>query len=93
LRITLHFAVTIAALAVKRLARLPTHTAVGHSPLLTSAHLCSPLLGHCCDTARSAEVQSYTFDLCNSLDDCSQYVTSMCNEVLTKLEGDAGTIS
>ena len=57
------------------------------------AHLCSPLLGHCCDTARSAEVQSYTFDLCNSLDDCSQYVTSMCNEVLTKLEGDAGTFS
>jgi hypothetical protein len=40
LRITLHFAVTIAALAVKRLARLCMHTAAGHMRAL----VCSPCL-------------------------------------------------
>jgi hypothetical protein len=43
--------------------------------------VCSAVLG---------EVQGITSDLCNSWDDCSQFVTNMCNDVLNELESDAG---
>eukprot|EP00036_Acanthoecidae_sp_10tr_P011119 CAMPEP_0182925250 /NCGR_PEP_ID=MMETSP0105_2-20130417/8791_1 /TAXON_ID=81532 ORGANISM="Acanthoeca-like sp., Strain 10tr" /NCGR_SAMPLE_ID=MMETSP0105_2 /ASSEMBLY_ACC=CAM_ASM_000205 /LENGTH=278 /DNA_ID=CAMNT_0025063087 /DNA_START=64 /DNA_END=900 /DNA_ORIENTATION=+ len=36
------------------------------------------------------EVESYSDDLCNSVDGCSSYVTNMCQLVLNKIESRAG---
>lgn len=37
------------------------------------------------------EVQSYTADLCNEMDECTSYVSSMCHRVLSQLQSDVGS--
>eukprot|EP00035_Acanthoeca_spectabilis_P019975 m.430523 g.430523 ORF g.430523 m.430523 type:complete len:285 (+) comp17178_c0_seq1:74-928(+) len=38
-----------------------------------------------------SEVEHYVSDLCNPGDDCSHYITNMCQSVLAKIEAMAGT--